>query len=84
MIPRWVGRIIWAFRGKRRVRLHLVDPPHGSAPSVEGILQGRWSGHYVVLVPSLIEEVGGKQELDGHLEVPAERVLFIQVLGAPA
>jgi hypothetical protein len=84
VIPRWVGRIIWAFRGKRRVRLHLIDPPRGSAPSVEGILQGRWGGHYVVLMPSLIEEVGANAPLDGHLEVPAERVMFVQVLGVDA
>jgi hypothetical protein len=84
VIPRWIGRILWSFRGKRRVRLHLIDPPQGSAPSVEGILQGRWGGHYVVLAASVIEEVGAIAHLDGHLEVPAERVMFVQVLGASA
>lgn len=84
MIPRWVGRVIWAFRGKRRVRLHLFDPQNGTAPSVEGILQGRWSGHYVLLAPSLIEEVGANAPVDGHLEVPAANVMFVQVLGVGA
>ena len=84
VIPRWVGRVVWAFRGKRRVRLHLIDPPGGSAPSLEGILQGRWAGHYVLLVPSVIEEVGANAAIEGHLEVPAERVLFVQVIGVGA
>lgn len=71
-------RLIWKVRGKRRVRLHLL----GQAPSLEGVLAGRYGGHYVLLVSSLVEAEGRNVPLDGHLEVPAERVLFVQVLGA--
>lgn len=59
------------------MRIHL----DGDAPSIEGVLQGRWGGHYVVLASSVIEEVGGSVPT-GHVEVPAERVLFVQVLGS--
>ena len=76
-MPRWLGRALWAVRGKRRVRLHMVDR---AAKSVEGILQGRWGGHYVLLAPQIVD--GDRTySLTGHLEVPAERVLFVQVYG---
>lgn len=80
VIPRWVARIVWAFRGKRRVRLHLVDPPKTALPSLEGVLVGRWGGHYVLLAPSVITSDMTKP-VSGHIEVPAELVLFVQVLG---
>ena len=76
-MPRWIGRVIWALRGKRLARIHL----HDNAPSAEGILVGRWGGHYVLLTPKLLEAEGRTYSLDGHLEIPAERVLYVQVLG---
>lgn len=76
-MPRWIARIIWVLRGRRLARLHLAD----NAPSVEGILVGRWEGHYVLLTPKLLESQGRTYSLDGHLEVPAEKVLYVQVLG---
>ena len=80
MIPRWVSRIVWAFRGKRRVRLHLIDPPKGQLPSLEGIMIGCWGGHYILLAPKAITSTDGGPQLDGHVEVPRERVAFVQVL----
>jgi hypothetical protein len=75
-MPRWLLRLLWAVRGKRRVRLHLL----GDAPSPEGILAGRWGGHYVLLTASLHVGESETYALDGHLEVPSERVLFVQVM----
>lgn len=75
-MPRWVARIVWACRGRRMVRLHL----EGNDPSVEGVLVGRWGGHYVVLLPKLVEAEDRLVPLEGSLEVPAERVVYVQVL----
>jgi hypothetical protein len=66
-------------RGKRRVRLYLTAGP-GVESTVEGILVGRWGGHYLLQVPRVIEAEGQTTPLLGHLEVPAERVLFVHVL----
>lgn len=80
-MPRWLGRILYALRGKRRVRLHLeVAPGRGAPEAVEGVLLGRWSGHYVLLLPRAIDAVDSSLSLEGSLEVPAERVIFVQVL----
>jgi hypothetical protein len=78
-MPRWLGRILYAFRGRRRVRLHLEVKP-GAPESVEGVLVGRWSGHYVLLLPKVLESPERTVSLDGTLEVPSERVVFVQVL----
>lgn len=75
-MPRFLMRLLWAVRGKRLVRLHLAD----NQPSVEGILAGRWGGHYVVLAPKILDAAQRTFSLDGHLEVPAERVLYVQVI----
>jgi hypothetical protein len=61
---------------RRLVRLHQLDP----APSVEGILIGRYDGHYRLLKPAVIEAVGQTRELGGEAWVPCERVVFVQVL----
>jgi hypothetical protein len=75
-MPAWLMRLVWKVRGKRLVRLHLDN----DQPSVEGILAGRWSGHYVLLAASVYEGSDRSVSLTGHLEVPAERVLFVQVM----
>ena len=75
-MPRFLLRLVWAVRGKRLVRLHLAD----NQPSVEGILVGRWSGHYVVLAPKILDADQRTFSLTGRLEVPAERVLYVQVI----
>lgn len=79
-MPRWIGRLIWSMRGKRRVRLHLEVADNIAVSTVEGVLMGRWSGHYVLLLPKAMIGEEATQSLDGTLEVPAERVIFVQVL----
>lgn len=73
-MPRWVARVVWAMRGKRRVRLHLEER------SIDGVLLGCWSGHYVLQLPRLVEAEERSVALDGMVEVPRERVVFVQVL----
>lgn len=79
-MPRWVARVVWACRGRRRVRLHLEERDGVSVSTIEGVLVGRWSGHYVLLLPKLVEAEDRSIPLDGSVEVPAERVIFVQVL----
>lgn len=81
-MPVWLLRLVWKVRRKRAVRLHF-KPNTGEERSLEGVLIGRWGGHYVLLMGRLLEDVGGeiKQlELGGALEVPVENVLLVQVL----
>ncbi len=75
-MPGWLTRMVWNVKGKRLVRLHLKD----GAPSLEGILVGYWDYHYILLAPKLLEAEGATVSMDGHLEVPSARVLFVQVL----
>jgi hypothetical protein len=77
-VPRWLGRLLYAFRGKRRARFYLGGP--GIDETLEGVLVGRWSGHYVVLLPRRITASGESVALKGELEIPAERVVFVQIL----
>lgn len=80
MIPRWVSRLLWMFRGKRLVRLHLMMAGIEDVPSVEGVLVGRWGGHYVLLGAKMVTP-DGLRPLDGSsYEVPAENVVGYQVL----
>jgi hypothetical protein len=79
-VPRFLARLIYAIRGKRRVRLHIEDKPGVQMPSIEGVMLGRWSGHYILLVPKLIHGADQSIALEGMVEVPAERVVFVQVL----
>ena len=75
-MPAWLMRLAWKARGKRRVRLHL----RGDDPSVEGILLGRYAGHYVLLTATMLEDEDTSVPLDGTVEVPAGNVVFVQVL----
>ena len=81
-MPRWIARLLYAVRGKRRVRLHIEDKPGAPMPSIDGILLGRWSGHYILLLPKLVQSEERSVALEGMLEVPAERVVFVQILGS--
>lgn len=80
-MPRWIARVLYAVRGKRQVRLHIEDKPGSPMPSIDGILLGRWSGHYILLLPKLVQSEDRSVALEGMLEVPAERVVFVQVFG---
>lgn len=82
MIPRWLGRILWALRGKRRVRLHLERhiPGVSDSMTLEGVLIGRWSGLYVLELARVMSATDASVSLDArYVEVPAERVLFCEV-----
>ena len=79
-MPRWIARVVWAMRGKRRVRLH-IERRDGSDFTMEGILIGRWSGQHVLLMPKIVESPESTVTLEGSVEVPSEHVLFCQVLG---
>ena len=81
-MPRWIARLLYAVRGKRRVRLHIEDKPGSPMPSIDGILLGRWSGHYILLLPKLVQSEERTIALEGMLEVPSERVVFVQILGS--
>lgn len=68
-------------RRKRRVRIHQLQ-----GPTFEGIQLGRRpiGGHYVLLAASALEQSDDRQirsvALDaGHVEIPAARVVFIEV-----
>lgn len=77
-LPRWLGRLIYFFRGKRKARLHLLAP--GVEETLEGVLVGRWAGHYVVILPKSIASTGASISLEGYLEIPAEKVAYVQIL----
>lgn len=68
----------FGYRRGRRVRVHL----DGTQVSVEGVMVGRRpvAGHYMVLTPRALEDEGRSASISGHIEVPASRVLFVQVL----
>lgn len=78
-MPWWWSKLAWKLRRKRLVRLHLeVD---GDRPdTVEGVRLGVWGGHYVLMLPKVLEAADRTHALDGVLEVPERRVLFLQVL----
>ncbi len=80
-MPAWLARFVWRCRGKRRVKLHL----EGALPTVEGILLGRIRDHYVIMQPRLhhaAAQGAAPAELVNTLEVPRERVVFVEVLAA--
>jgi hypothetical protein len=72
--------MLWLFGGKRLVRLHLEEGKGVPFSTMEGILVGRRSGHYVLLRPGIVEAEDRVVPLDGVAEVPKERVIFVQVL----
>lgn len=58
--------------------MQLDAEPNGV--TVTGILIGRWAGHYVLELPSVVEAVDATVPLGGRfLEVPRERVIFFEV-----
>lgn len=84
------------FRKSRRlVRLNLQSGVRlerdGSAEelpgvTLEGIDFGKRGGHYILYAPKVIEDPGTGADpvpvpINGHVEVPASRVLFKQVIG---
>lgn len=62
---------------KRRVLLHLAD----DKPTIGGVWIGNDGGHYRIAAPELHESRDRVLPLDGELWVPADRVLYVQVVG---
>lgn len=48
--------------------------------TIEGVLAGVRRGHYVLWAPKVLEGPEETVSIDGHAEVPRDRVLFYQVL----
>lgn len=65
-------------RGRRRVKLHLS----GDAGTVEGILDGKVDGWFVVLSPRLHTAPGAApMELANTIEVDQRRVVLVERIG---
>lgn len=81
-MPRWLGRILYALRGKRRVRYHLFDGRGGTdGPTLEGVELGCWKGHYVAILGKHLIAEDQSIPLDGQaIEIARERVVYRQVL----
>jgi hypothetical protein len=78
---RLTSRLYWALRSPRSVRLHLSDPTGRVLdPSVAGLLMGVWGGFYVLQGPKYLESEDRTLPMEGVLQVPSDRVLFVQVL----
>lgn len=78
-MPWWWSRLAWKFRRKRLVRVHL-DVPDGAPGSIEGVRLGSWGGMLILMMAKAIETSDRAHALDGLVEIPATRVLFVQVL----
>jgi hypothetical protein len=86
--PRWVAGAAYRARGKRVVRVHIerrLESQEGiigeTDMTLEGILLGRWSGMYVLIRAKVIGEDDAHTSLVGDVEVPADRVIFLQTMG---
>lgn len=75
-MPAWLLRLVWRVRGKRRVRLHLVD----RVESFEGVQIGKWGGCFLLASASMLMNETDTVSLDGIIEIATSRVLFAQVL----
>lgn len=69
---------------RRRRRVRLITHSE-NLPDFEGVQVGRRpiGGHYLLLAPKVLRQVGDEVHtttVDGAMEVPAEKVLFVQVL----
>jgi hypothetical protein len=74
-----------------QVRMHMQGgtilsdggpPVQQSDLTIEGVLAGETRRHYIVWAPKVMAEGASSDPVDlwGHVQIPRERVLFIQVL----
>lgn len=75
-MPAWLLRLVWRVRGKRRVRLHLID----RVESFEGVQIGKWGGCYMLIGASMLLSETETVSVEGVLEIATARVLWAQVL----
>ena len=78
-------------RRRRLVRIHVerrLESQEGivgeTDMTLEGILLGRFAGMYVLTRARILGEEEATVSLVGDVEVPAERVIFVQNLGRDA
>lgn len=64
------------FGRRRLVRAHL----EGNLPTLEGVLVARSPDHYRLALPKMVEAEEQTMPLDGEVEIPRERVIFLQLL----
>ncbi len=74
-MPVWILKLAWKIRGRKLVRIHQKD----GLPSIEGVLVGVAAKRYILLSASILGD-GGATELAGHVEIPKENVMLVQVL----
>jgi hypothetical protein len=67
------------FGRRRLVRAHM-----NSGPTLEGVLTHRSVDCYRLAMPKLLEAEDQTVPLDGEVEIPRERVLFLQLLARGA
>jgi len=67
--------VIWQ-RKRRVVRVHLA----GNEPSIEGVWMGRVGKHYRLEAAKVIQGTDTSHDIEGSALIPAERVVFVQVL----
>ena len=76
-VKAWLSRIFWKIRGRRVVRVQLLD----DRGAVDGILIGTVAGHYVLANASFISQKPGSApvEMLGNTWIPKERVILLNV-----
>ncbi len=62
-------------RPKHKVRVYIQD-----GPTIEGILAGKTKTEYILWAPKVLESENAV-EVSGHVQVPRERVLWLQIVG---
>jgi hypothetical protein len=59
--------------------LHLIEPAKGLDMTIEGILLGRWGGHYILQAPRVLKSTDESYSLT-EAEVPADKVALVEVI----
>ena len=68
------------FQRRRRVRVHFLPVPGTELSDFEGVLAGKTGGHYLILTPKLLQDGGSSFTLEHAIEIPENRVWFMERL----
>ena len=68
------------FAKRRRVRVHFLPSPGVELADFEGVLAGKTGGHYLLLAPRMLQDGGRSFTLEHAVELPADRVWFMERL----
>jgi hypothetical protein len=76
--------VVTTWGRRKRVRLHLIDEPGITLPSIEGLLVSRRRREFVLALPALQFAAGANPvHPEGRIVcVPRERVAFFEVLAS--